>query len=186
MQTYENAYFGLRIDVPERWRLVNWKHAKIKRTWRDLYQMSDDALPTDGPSASKFLFTATLYRPESEVTVDAEIDIAVFRSQIGEDLRQSLLQNFERMRPYYERNGITSSITDEGTWRISGIDFGFVDQESKSSVAISRYRFFFRRVSEGYALQGRVAGHNAGAFAEGVRIVQAMECEALGQVKGRS
>jgi hypothetical protein len=126
MQTYENAYYGLHIDFPEKWRLVSWKHAKIGRSSRSAYQARDDDLPRKGPCASKFLFTACLYSPESEALVDADVELSVFRLAEGEHMRQTLLENHERQRAYYESNGIATSIAKEGTWKISGVDFGFV------------------------------------------------------------
>ena len=176
MQTYENAYFGLRIGFPEKWKVVSWKHAKIDRSSRSAYQTRDDDLPSKGPCASKFLFTACWYTPESEALIDADVEVSVFRLAADEDMRRSLLENHERMRADYESNGIATSIVKEGTWTISGTDFGYVDEESKSRSGTSRYRFFFRRIDSVFWLYGKIAGHKKRAFSEAIKIVEAMTC----------
>src|SRR5262245_22469378 len=114
MKIYENAYFRLRLGFPETWRLTSWRHTKIPPEWRSAYQTRDDELPVAGKCASKFLFTAAVHPPESEARVDADIEMSVFRLSPGEEMRTSLLENFERERAYYESNGIETSINREG------------------------------------------------------------------------
>jgi hypothetical protein len=183
MQTYENAYYGLRIDFPDKWNLVSWKHAKIGRSSRSAFQTRDDDLPSKGLCASKILFTACLYSPESQVLVDADIEFSVFRLAEGEDMRQTLLENHERQHASYEADGIATSITKEGTWRISGIDFGYVDDESKTPSAHSQYRFLFRRVDEVFWLYCKIAGHKEWAFNEAIKIMEAMQCNMGGSAE---
>jgi hypothetical protein len=175
MQTYQNDYFGLQIDFPDHWKLVSWRHAKINRSHRSMYQTSDDDLPTTGPRNSKFLFTAALYAPESSALVDADIEMSIFRVKPSEDMRQSLIENFERQREFYKSNGVTTSITNDGNVAINGVEFGIVDQESKSSARRNWYRFLYRRVDKTLWLYVKIAGHKKPAFAEAIGIVSAMQ-----------
>ena len=170
MPTYENTHFGLRIDFPNTWRLTSWKNSKISLSWRSLYQTRDDDLPLKGPCHSKFLFTAVLNAPESECLVDADIEMSVHRLKPNEDFQKTLLENFERQRSYYETNGIFSSITKKGSWSIGGLDFGFVDEQSKTRKGLSRYRFFFRPVDKVYWLYGKIAGHKLEKFNAAIKI----------------
>ena len=57
MPVYENSHFGFRIEIPAPWTLTSWKHSKIRRSWKPLYQSSDDDFP-DKLNSSKFLFVA--------------------------------------------------------------------------------------------------------------------------------
>jgi hypothetical protein len=178
MRTYENAYFGLRIDVPDRWNLVSWKHVKIGRPGQSAYQTRDDELPAPGACPSKFLFTAALYSAESVALIDADLEISVFRVEMGEDFRSGLIKNIELRREGYASGdfGMVTSIIEQGTWWVDGIDFGFVDEETKSRTGHSRYRFFFRHVADAHWLYGKVAGHKKPDYQEAVRIVEAMRC----------
>jgi hypothetical protein len=91
-------------------------------------------------------------------------------------MHASLLENFERQRGYYESAGIVTSITKEGVWTIDGIDFPFVDQESKSRGAHSCYRFFFRPFHKVFWLYGKIAGHKRRAYKDALKIVEGMKC----------
>lgn len=176
MPTYENLHFGVRLDFPDTWKLVSWKHSKLGRSSRSAFQTSDGDLPSKGPYASKFLFIARLFSPGSEALVDADIEVSVSRLPAGQEMRQILLDNLERERAYYHSNGIATSIAKDGTWTIGGTDFGYVDAESISRSGKNRYRFFFRRVEGLYWLSGKIAGHDERKYAEAIRIVEAMEC----------
>lgn len=178
MKTYENTYFRLRLDVPDAWKLTSWQHTKIARSWKHLYQTRDDDLPKTGERASKFLFTAVLHPPESEAMVDADIELSVFRLLPGADMRASLVENFERQRAYYESNGIVTSIVKEGARTIGGMDFTYVDQESKTRSGLSRYRFFFRRHDETLWLYGKIAGHKQQPYHEALEILEGLKSTA--------
>jgi hypothetical protein len=175
MKTYENSYFRLRLDFPDAWKLTCWRHTKIARTLQSAYQAKDDDLPKKGKCASKFLFTAALHLPESEALIDADIELSVFRLSLGEDMRTSLVENFARERAYYESSGIVTSIVKEGAWTIGGVDFTYVDQESKSRSRLSRYRFLFRPHHEAFWLSGKIAGHERQAYDEALGIVEGLE-----------
>lgn len=178
MKTYENSYFHLRLDFPDTWNLTSWRHTKIARSWQSAYQAKDDDLPKKGKCASKFLFTAALHPPESEALVDADIELSVFRLSPGEDMRTSLVENFERQRAYYESNGIVTSIIEEGAWNIGGMDFTYVDEESKSRSGNSRYRFFFRPHDQTFWLYGKIAGHKRQAYDDAIEIVERLKSTA--------
>lgn len=175
MPAYENADFGIQIEFPEKWKLVSWKHGSVGRSSRSAYQSRDDELPTKGPQASRFLFTACLHPPESEAMVEADIEFSVFRLAEGEDLRQTLLQNCQRRSAQYQSGGIASSIFTEGTWTLGNVDFGYVDEHSKREGGQSRYRFFFRRMEGILWFYGKIAGHRDAAFAEALQIVEALK-----------
>jgi hypothetical protein len=127
-------------------------------------------LPKKGKCASKFLFTAALHPPESEALVDADIELSVFRLSPGEDMRKTLVENFERERACYESNGIATSLTKEGVWTLGSMDFTYIDQVSKTRTGQSRYRFFFRPLHEAFWLYGKIAGHKRRAFEEALEI----------------
>lgn len=175
MKTYENSYFRLRLDLPDTWELTSWQHAKIVRSWQSAYQTKDDDLPMKGNRASKFLFTATVHPPESDARVDADIELSVMRLSPGEDMRTSLVENFERQRAYYESNGIITAITMEGVWTVGSIEFTYVDQESKTRSGHSQYRFFFAPHHERFWLYGKIAGHKRRAYEEALEIVEGLK-----------
>jgi hypothetical protein len=180
MKTYENRYFRLRLDFPETWKLTSWRHTPVARSWQSAYQARDDDLPRKGKCASKFLFTAALHPPESEALVGADIELSVFRLSAGEDMRTSLIENFERQRAYYESNGIVTSIAKEGVWAIGSTEFTYVDQESKTRNGQSWYRFFFRPLHETFWLYGKIAGHKRQAYEEALGIVEGLRSTAGG------
>jgi len=93
-------------------------------------------------------------------------------------MRTSLVENFERQRAYYESNGIVTSIVKEGAWTIGGMDFTYVDQESKTRSGMSRYRFFFRPHHEAFWLYGKIAGHKRQAYDEAVEIMEGLQSTA--------
>ncbi|MGI9427094.1 MAG: hypothetical protein ACR2NM_00435 [Bythopirellula sp.] len=178
MKTYENNFFRFRLEFPDTWKLTSWHHAQIARSWQSAYQAKDDDLPKKGKCATKFLFTAALHPPESEAIVDADIELSVFRLSQIEDMRTSLVENFERQRAYYESNGIVTSIVNEGAWNLGGIDFTYVDQESKSRRKHSWYRFFFRPHDEVFWLYGKIAGHKRQAYDHALEIVSGFKSTA--------
>lgn len=180
MKTYENSFFRLRLDFPDTWTLTSWRHAKIARSLQSAYQAKDDDLPKKGKCASRFLFTATLQSPESEARVDADIELSVFRLSPGEDMRASLVENFERQRAHYESNGIVTSIIKEGAWTIGGLDFTYLDQESKTRSGLTRYRFLFRPHHDAFWLYAKIAGHTRQAYDEALEIVEALKSTGLG------
>jgi hypothetical protein len=175
MKTYENSYLRLRLDFPNTWKLTSWRHAKIARAWQAAYQASDDDLPKKGKRRSKFLFTAALHPPQSKALVDADIELSVFRLSPGEDMRHSLVENFEQERAYCESNGILTSITREGVWSLGSMDFTYVDQDSSTRNGHSRYRFFFRPLHKSFWLYGKIAGHKPQAYEEALRIVEGLK-----------
>ncbi len=175
MKTYENHYFRLRLEFPDTWQLTNWRHTKIARSWQSAYQAKDDDLPKVGRCASKFLFTAALHPAENEAIVDADIELSVSRLAPGDDMRTSLVENFDRQRAYYESNGILTSITEEGVWTVGDMDFTYVDQESKTSRRESRYRFFFRPALEGFWLYGKIAALKRRAYEEALGVVEGLK-----------
>jgi hypothetical protein len=175
--TYENEYFGLRIDFPRKRKVVSWKQTKkITPSWRSLFQTRDEDMPRKGSCDSKFLFTACLYSRKSEALLDAEIEISVFRLKPGEDMRQGIVESFERERLHYQSHGITTTITKQGNWAISGVDFDYVDEQSKTRTRCCQYRFFFRRYTDVFWLYGKIAGHRKRSFSEAIKIVEAMKC----------
>lgn len=178
MRTYKNSYFRLCLDFPDTWKLTSWQHTKIARSWQSAYQAKDDDLPRKGKCASKFLFTAALHPPESEALIDADIEVSVFRLSPGEDMWTSLVENFERQRASYESNGIAASIVKDGVWTIGGMDFTFVDQESKTRSGLSRYRFFFRPHHNAFWLYGKIASHKPKAFDTALEIVDGLKSTA--------
>jgi len=175
MNTYENTYFRFRLDFPDVWKLTSWQHTKIARAWKLAYQAKDDDLPKEGVCTSKFLFTAAVHPPESEALVDADIELSVFRLSPGEDMRTSVVENFERQRAYYESNGIVTTITKEGMWAVGGMEFTYVDQESKTRSKHSRYRFFFRPLHEAFWLYGKIAGHKWQVYEEALEVVEGLK-----------
>jgi|SRR5262245_1686565 len=175
MPTYENAHFGLRLDIPDHWLLVSWRHSVLCRPGQSAYQTRDDELPASGPRTSMFLFTASLKSAESEVAVDAEIELSVFRVQAGTDFRAGLIKNIE-LRCRRDR-GSSTSITGQGTWPVGGVDFGFADEEYRNLGRVSRYRYYFRPIDDVYWLYGKIAGHTKPAYEEAIGIVGAMKCQ---------
>lgn len=135
-----------------------------------MYQASDDDLPGKGREGSRFLFTAALHPPESEALVDADIELSVFRLSQGSDMQTSLVENFERERD--NGYGILTPFIKEGVWTVGGVDFTYVDQESKTG--IDRYRFFFRPLAEDLWLYGKIAGYERRAYEEALPIVEGM------------
>jgi hypothetical protein len=180
MKTYENSYFRLRLAFPDTWKLTSWRRTRIARSSQAAYQAKDDDLPKKGKCASKFLFTAALHPPESDALVDADIELSVFRLSAGDDMRTSLIENFERERDYYKSNGIVTSIAKEGVWAIGSTEFTYVDQESKTRSGHSWYRFFFRPVLETFWLYGKIAGHKRQAYEEALGIVGGLKSAADG------
>jgi hypothetical protein len=183
MKTYTNSYFRLGLDFPDAWELTSWRHSKISRSWQSLYQARDDELPTEGKCTSKFLFTAARHPPESEALVDPDIEFSVFYVSPAEDMRKSLVDNFERQRAYYESSGIVNSIAKEGVWTVGSMEFSYVDQESKSRRGQSWFRFIFRPFNKTFWLYGKIAGHKRHAhYEEALEIVQGLtsSAEAIG------
>ena len=175
MKTYNNSYFRLRLDFPDTWRLTSWRHTKLACSGKAACQAKDDDLPGEGNCTSKFLFTAALHSPDSEASVDGDIEVSVFRLAPGEDMRTFLVENLERQRRYYESNGIATSITKEGVWTLGGMDFAFLDQESKTRTSHSQYRFFFCPFHEAFWLYGKIAGHKGQAFQEALGILDGLK-----------
>jgi hypothetical protein len=178
MKTYENRFFRFRLVFPDAWQLTSWRHTNIARSVQSAYQAADNDLPKRGQCGSKFLFTAALHPPESVVLVDADIELSVFRLSPSEDLRTSLVQNFERQRVYYENSGIESTIVEEGAWTIGGMDFTYLDEDSKSRSGHSWYRFFFRPHHEAVWLYGKIAGHKRPAYHEALKILEGLKSNA--------
>jgi hypothetical protein len=175
MKTYENRYFRLRLDFPDSWKLTSWRHTKIARSSQPAYQARDDDLPKKGKCASKFLFTAALHPAESEALVHADVELSIFLLSPGEDMRTTLVENFERERAYYERNGIVTSITKERVWTLGSLDFTYIDQELKTRTGRSQYRFFFRPLHEAFWFYGKIAGHKRQAYKEALKIVEGLK-----------
>jgi hypothetical protein len=178
MNTYENRYFHIRLDFPDTWKLTSWRHTKIARSSQSAYQARDDDLPKKRKCASKFLFTAALHPAQSEALVDADVELSVYLLSPGEDMRTTLVENFERECAYYESNGIATSITREGVWTLGSLDFTYVDQESKTRAGRSQYRFFFRPLHEAFWLYGKIAGHKQKAYKDALKIVEGLKSTA--------
>jgi hypothetical protein len=162
MRAYDNAFFGLRIDIPDTWELVSSKHAKISRPWRALYQARDDDLPVRG-GGPRFLFTANGCAPASAAVVEASIELSVFRLAPGEDLHDTMVANMRREGRQSGR---------EGRWAIGGVEFGFVEQSVKTSGGTGAIRFAYSRFQDALWLYAKIAGYRQDSFAEAVRIFQ--------------
>jgi hypothetical protein len=139
-----------------------------------MYQARDDESPVEGKCASKFLFTAERCPREREGYVDADIELSLFQLSPGEDMRKTVIENFERQRAMYANNGIKTSISKEGTWIVGGIGFTHIDQENESRSGHSRYRFFFQPLPDALWLYGKIAGHKPQAYIEALEVVEGL------------
>ncbi|MBM4075160.1 MAG: hypothetical protein FJ267_05905 [Planctomycetes bacterium] len=175
MAIYENAYFRFRLDFPETRKLTSWRHGTISDSLRSVFQRKDDDLPIEETCQSKFLLTAVTNKSGSEVVIDSDVELSVFRLKGNEKFRSTLISNFEQQRGHYAANGIAQLITSEGRWSLGGIDFTYIDKESKSRSGHSRYRFFFRQFDDVFWLYGKIVGHNEQAFYDAIAIVEQLQ-----------
>jgi hypothetical protein len=172
--TYDNSYLNLSIDIPPNWTVVSWKHKRLHRSQHGEYQFRDDELPRE-VGRCKVLFTAYLYEPGSDVYLDAEIELRIYREAAGYDMRASLQETHRHLIPMYESNGMSSAVTGEGRWTIDGTDLGYVDKELTSHRGRHRYRILYRRLDSTLWFYGKIAGHNDRAFAEAIEVVEGLD-----------
>ena len=161
---YVNDHFGLRFEIPASWELVSWRHSKISRSWRPAYQSRDDDLPPK-VGASKFLFTATRYAPESRALVDASIEMSVQRLAAGIDLRDTLVSNMAL-------GGRAPG--GEGKCKAGGLAFEYVDEVMGGGSRTAYFRFAFRRVDPSLWLYAKIAGYTPEHFQEALGVFEGL------------
>ena len=171
MSQYTSEFFGLRIDIPDSWELVSWRHSNIDRSSRALYQSRDDDLP-QRVGTSKFLFTANRYAAKSKAIVNAGIELSAYLFSETESLWDTLRANLAR-------EGRTGG--PDQTWVIDGIEFSYLDQAVATSAGPGAIRFVCRRISPTLWLYGKIAGYSAESFAEAVGIFQGLSWIPPGQ-----
>jgi hypothetical protein len=165
MHVYASDFWGFRIAIPEQWELASWKHMKIKRSWRRLFQQREDDIP-DTPGQSKFLFTANRYSPESKAVVEASIEMSISRLGPDVDFYDSMLANLARE---------SRKIHDEGSWIIGNEYFSYLDEVIERKDSTARFRFAWKSFMDGLWLYVKIAGYSDAWFAEAIAIFGAMK-----------
>jgi hypothetical protein len=179
MEVYENNYFGMRLQIPDPWKLTCAKTSKkIAKAKRTIFQRRDDEFPEPGDYTSKCLFVASRPDPESPAMVEGDIEVLVFRRPPDHDMGKQIAESFAGQQEYYRSNGLELTQSEERAWRVADRDFRAIDRESKSKGKLSCYRFFFLRFEEELWLYGKIAGHKEGVFAEALQIAQSLELRA--------
>ena len=105
MLEYANSYLGFSIAIPSDWKVLSWRHTRLDASRHCEYQFRDDDLPRE-VDRFKVLINASLYTPGSDIELDAEIELAIYRLTPGDELRASLLENHKCLIPMYESSGI--------------------------------------------------------------------------------
>lgn len=161
VKTYTNDYFGLRIDVPEPWELVSWKTATIARDWRQHFQMRDDEIP-DEERIGKFLFTAHRYSPLSRATLDASIEVCVFRLAPGMTLDGRLTHLRSK-----------SEIDGSGMWEVGGAMYAYCDKDLRRPDG-GTIRSAYHRFSDGVWVEAKISGYEDQFFQDALRIFEGL------------
>jgi hypothetical protein len=79
---YNNNFLGVRTKPSKDWQLTSYQTATIKKSWKTIYQLSEDDLPTKNNHMKRIL-DFTRFQQNSTCTIDAEIELCILYQEKG-------------------------------------------------------------------------------------------------------